>query len=252
MIITYLKALAMRVLTSGGGKKPYYERVLSILGKSFGFTLSEVLIVLGVIGVIIAITISTLITRVNEVVTIKKVKKFHSMMNQGLRLTIEELGDVDTWNLPKSGKERATAFAKNLGNNIRFAVDYGSGPTQKKYTHTYNYLGNKNKWSTYKTSKDYYVLKLDDGGLVIIKVQSNNCSYSNSEPDINGDVCGLIFYDINAEKMPNTFGKDFFVFLIKKDTIMPRDISMGCSIKSGQGQGCSHNIIYNGDMSYLH
>jgi hypothetical protein len=95
-------------------------------------------------------------------------------------------------------------------------------------------------------------LQLDDGGLVIIKIQSDTCSYDMSEPDINGDVCGLIFYDVNAEKMPNTFGKDLFVFRIKKDTVMPRDISMGCSTKSGQGQGCSYNIIYNSDMSYLH
>jgi prepilin-type N-terminal cleavage/methylation domain-containing protein len=235
---------------SGGGKTALVKK--SKAKKIFGFTLSEVLIVLGVIGVITAMTIPTLMAKVNEAVTIRKVKKFHSMMNQGLRLTVEELGEIDTWELPKSSKERAAAFASYLGNNIRFAVNYGSGPEQKKYTHTYKWLGSNNKWSTYKSNKDYHILQMDDGGLLIIKVLSNNCTYTNNDPDLNGDVCAIIFYDVNAERMPNTFGKDFFEFLIKKDTIIPRSKEQGCSTKSGQGEGCAFYLVYDNNMDYLH
>jgi prepilin-type N-terminal cleavage/methylation domain-containing protein len=216
------------------------------------FTLAEVLITLGIIGVVAAMTIPALMTKIQEHVTIRKVKKFHSAINQSLRLALEEEGEVTNWGLPQSGNARVGAFVDTLSKYYKIGTNVGAGKVQKTYTHTYKYLGNNTKWSTYKSNADYHVFTLLDGGLVFIKMLSADCNYNNNQADMNGDVCGLIFYDTNAEKLPNTFGRDIFVFLIKNDIIVPRSKDLGCSKYSGQGEGCSYHIIYEGTMSYLH
>ena len=66
---------------------------------SSAFTLAEVLITLGIIGVVAALTIPTLIAnhRKQEVAT--KLEKVYSVMNQAIRMSEAEYGDVAGWTL---------------------------------------------------------------------------------------------------------------------------------------------------------
>src|SRR5574344_258447 len=89
--------------------------------KAKGFTLAEVLIVLGIIGVIAAFTIPTLINSYQEKVVVTKVKKFYSLMNQAVALAKLENGDVDTW--ADADADYAIAsnnYAKILEKSLKF------------------------------------------------------------------------------------------------------------------------------------
>lgn len=59
-----------------------------------GFTLAEVLITLGIIGVVAAITIPSLVAKYHRKVAETKLKKFYSTMNQAIRLSIADQGEL--------------------------------------------------------------------------------------------------------------------------------------------------------------
>jgi len=75
------------------------------------FTLAEVLITLGIIGVVAAMTLPTLIQnyRKHEVET--KLAKFYSVMNQAIKLSEVENGEMSAWGDIQSG------FEKDANNN---------------------------------------------------------------------------------------------------------------------------------------
>lgn len=65
--------------------------------------MAEVLITLGIIGVVAALTIPTLISKHRAEVTMTKLKKFYSSMAQAQIMSINDNGDVSTWDFVQSG-----------------------------------------------------------------------------------------------------------------------------------------------------
>ena len=65
--------------------------------KYIGFTLAEVLITLGIIGIVASLTIPMLIQDYRNNVAETRLKKFYSTMNQAIALSINDNGDVETW-----------------------------------------------------------------------------------------------------------------------------------------------------------
>ena len=59
--------------------------------------LAEVLITLGIIGVVAAMTIPNIITHYQKLRTASHVKKFYTEMNNAVRMSVAENGDVDLW-----------------------------------------------------------------------------------------------------------------------------------------------------------
>lgn len=64
---------------------------------TLGFTLAEVLITLGIIGIVASLTIPMLIQDYRNNVAETRLKKFYSTMNQAIALSINDNGDVETW-----------------------------------------------------------------------------------------------------------------------------------------------------------
>ena len=95
--------------------------------RRFGFTLAEVLVTLGIIGVVAALTIPQLISnhRKQEVVT--KLEKVYSVMNQAIRTSEAEYGDVAGWAIDCGISGAATCtrdeakewFNNYIGKNIQ-------------------------------------------------------------------------------------------------------------------------------------
>ena len=63
-----------------------------------GFTLAEVLITLGIIGVVAAITIPGLITAYKKHVIASSLKRAVSSINQAIKQSESENGEMETWN----------------------------------------------------------------------------------------------------------------------------------------------------------
>ncbi len=110
----------------------------------------------------------------------------------------------------------------------------------------------------YNIQSYYKHMVLADGTLVIFHVSQGfkTCGTTSSSN------CAEIFVDLNGYfNGPNQFGKDYFVFALKKDRIVPNlppteqpDFSRACNrIKNpGYGLGCAAWILINENMDYLH
>ena len=71
--------------------------ILKRIIKKCAFTLAEVLITLGIIGVVAAITIPGLNQAYKNQAAATKLRKFHSMMNQAIRMAENDYGDKKDW-----------------------------------------------------------------------------------------------------------------------------------------------------------
>lgn len=218
-----------------------------------GFTLAEVLITLGIIGIVAAMTMPALVGKYQEKSTVTRVKKFYSMMSQALNFAIAEHGTVDTWEYYDDGttfsKQSSIEFAEYFKKYLKVSKDCGPNPGCLANTQI-KYLNDSDKWSNYDIDKHYKMI-LADGTYLWLRNHYINCS------QIDGDgapgkenTCGLLWIDVNGKNQPNTFGKDVFVFYIKKDRITPNPDP--CEDLTARGWGCSNYILTHGDMGYLH
>ena len=87
----------------------------------FGFTLAEVLITLGIIGVVAALTIPTLITHYKKVRTVTVLKESYSIMQQAIKLSQDDNGDVDGWDTSLNGSQ---FFHKYIANYVKWQKEY--------------------------------------------------------------------------------------------------------------------------------
>jgi len=67
------------------------------ISKIKGFTLAEVLITLAIIGVVAALTMPTLMANHRKKVTITRLQKFYSAMNQAIKLSEVQNGEIKYW-----------------------------------------------------------------------------------------------------------------------------------------------------------
>lgn len=122
------------------------------------------------------------------------------------------------------------------------------GPTKYKYLNGINHIA-------YNGQSYYKHIILSDGTLLIFHVSSQ---FETCGTNRNSN-CAEIFVDTNGYfHGPNQFGKDFFMFGMKKDRIVPLyppaekpSIQTTCS-KSNYGNGCAAWVILNENMDYLH
>src|SRR5574344_1580037 len=164
--------------------------------KIFGFTLAEVLIVLGIIGIVALLTIPQLISNYQKAATVSQLKKTYSMLNQALKASIADNGDVSDWDYVGYAGEKyilpylkVTPFGKTY--------EYKLASKNSSDTKPYAYIG-----------ADGYLLS--DGTLI---------TFANYFP--GNAYCWSMHYalsitvDLNGTKKgPNRAGHDVFTFLI--------------------------------------
>jgi len=107
-----------------------------------GFTLAEVLIVLGIIGVVAALTMPPLISNYKKRVVENKLKQTYSIFNQAIRLSEIKNGEASTWITPSSA--------------------YGSSVNSKKCLNTY-ILPYLNGLKKFEDNQTYIKIFLNNG-----------------------------------------------------------------------------------------
>ena len=212
-----------------------------------GFTLAEVLITLGIIGVVAAITIPGLITAHQKHVVETKLEKAVSSLNQVIRLSEDENGQMENWDKTLPHKEFIDRYFRpymkimQLCNPVKdCGYKTGGSSTWKSMNGSYgNYAGANYRGRTPMLAMDGIVYTfnfLNDGGAV----------------EVDNDK--TIIIDINSYQGPNQFGKDvFFLYRVEEaDSIIPyganktkKEIQNDCS-KTGTGMYCAALIRENG------
>lgn len=158
------------------------------LQKRKAFTLAEVLITLGIIGVVAAMTLPTLIQNYKKKEASTKIKKFYSMMSQAILLSEAHNGPISDWSHPERIADDDNELIANPKDRVEFFNKY-----LKPYLKTIK--------SESVDENDNTVI-LSDGS--IIRLSSGYCT-------------GLV-YDINGDKTPNSYGRDWVYFIICPDS----------------------------------
>ena len=226
-----------------------------------GFTLAEVLITLGIIGVVAAMTLPALVNKYQQKQTIAQLQKIYSILNQAFRRSEADNESSTYWDTSKGTQVFFNTYWRPYLNIIEECK--GNKTTACAYTSSM-------PWKRANNRQDGYFLVLSntrtpvilaDGSFVSILTSSGYGS-GTGDTDEDGNIIydetkngadTRIIVDLNASKLPNTFGKD--VFLLERVAgkgIMPYgynkdddEIDSNCS-KSGSGYMCAAKLIRDG------
>ena len=225
--------------------------------KKSAFTLAETLLTLAIIGIAAAMTIPSLINKFEERVIITKLKKFYSVLSQNYLFAVQEYGEVSTWGITErdagsTDEEEDSYTAENavllrdklfVNAQISKTCDNAKDLSQCGITKIYYINGEQDTGAT-GSSGFSCGLMLADGSSV--SLMSN---YMENRGSGNLSECyGLIYFDTNGYKGPNTLGKDVFVFIVTKQDITPEEtinettnpFEASCSSK---GRGCTAGLL---------
>lgn len=193
--------------------------------RNFGFTLAEILIVIGIVGILAAITLPTLIQR-------NKRSELKSALNTGYSLLQQALQRMNADNgypaIPENFASRTfkNEYIKYFEDTIdcKWGGDQGTtnsylcGTGEKVYDNDGNYTQEiQNIYKTYnKGSNSITSVPLDDGQFVLkngmlVMIENQNKGQLFITIDING-----------ITQKPNIWGQDLFTFqLMKNGKLLP-------------------------------
>jgi prepilin-type N-terminal cleavage/methylation domain-containing protein len=237
---------------------PHFSLLTPNFQRYTGFTLAEVLIVLGVIGIIAMMTIPTLINNMQEATTITALKKAYSTLSQAYTMAVQENGTPDTWGLNDSDAAGSAVIILNTFAKYLNIAKNCSNNTACFSNTTYYNLNRDVEYDNINEQSKLAKAILSDGSYILFDFKSADCSKSRGASQILSNVCATVSIDINGSQKPNVIGKDYFCFIISKygiiphgapdDTIFP--FGSSCNLNS-TGWGCTAWVIYNENMDYL-
>lgn len=158
------------------------------------FTLAEVLITLGIIGVVAAMTLPALVGHYKKIETASRLKKFYSMMYQAISMSETVNGNVKDWIKPDTQHDE--------GGNVDYEAQ---GKVSREFF--MQYLA---PYFKYVAINDGENTIKDDGtksGTQTTVYLADGSSFA-----FNNGGCMDVVFDINGDKLPNSWGRDQFVF----------------------------------------
>ena len=225
------------------------------LPQPLAFTLAEVLITLGIIGIIAAMTFPIMITKYQKQVTVERLKKFYSVMQNAIRLSEYDNGEMADWDFPKDTYDRnmKTFFDRYYRPYLKDSQECSKSLCFKHEKYDIYYLNGKSAVGIYS---DNYIVKLNDG-MYVYFLPNTPAGYI------------WMFVDINGHQKPNTIGRDIFVFDIygypartqrknyhmkfwgeydKDDENLTDSVGYGCNKSAAQYSGfkCGELILRSG------
>ncbi len=207
-----------------------------------GFTLSEVLVALVIIGIISAITIPLLYSQYTEQERISRVKKVYAALSNALIMSKTNGGDIIFDHEINDDQETLNSwfnqYLKTYISTIKICYNQ-----EGCWSYPVYYLNGNQDGSGSRLGMGTPCLSfiLNDGTFVALdRLTLSNIGIVNSS-----STYGIaMFFDINGEKKPNTFGKDIFIAAFSDDGVIPAykgktssQINSNCS-SSGTGYSC--------------
>lgn len=196
-----------------------------------GFTLSEVLLVLSVIGVVAALTIPALVQKVSDDQYKVAWKKAFSQISQATNMII----------------------TNNSGSFMNLCADSDDNCLRDKFLQNMSAIKTCDKGLTFNNcwmstnpgATAASGMVLNDGSALIVRFESNSCSYTA----INR--CAWFMVDVNGNKPPNKMGQDTFGGIFYRDRVAPfgavtgdgYDPAVSC-VSGADNYGCSSLYLY--------
>lgn len=189
------------------------------LNNSKGFTMAEVLLVIGIIGIVAAYTIPTLVNNTNDAELKTKFKKDFSVLNQANMSIINENGgslknlcNTDDHNCLRDLFLPYLNLAKVCDTNASNGNCWHKDGVVKAYAGIIT-----PSVQTWRNNSAAVIL--NDGTLIKFAMANTACDWNDSG---NGNyVCGWIDLDVNGFKPPNVQGKDILSLYVKHNAITP-------------------------------
>ena len=155
------------------------------------FTLAEVLITIGIIGIVAALTILSLITNYKKVRTVTILKESYSIMQQAIKLSQDDNGDIDGWDKGLNGSE---FFHKYFANYLKWQKEYTLSEINAIAPH-YFLNGGLYTGGFYASGSSHFVL-----------INGSSVSIKNTNSEM------MLAIDTNGISKPNRIGIDTFIF----------------------------------------
>lgn len=200
--------------------------------KSLGFTLSEVLIVIGILGIVAAMTIPAVVANHQKTAWLTSLEKNYNELSQNLVVLSTEKYNRDLYGsrLCKDGKTITGTAGQFLKDYYKIARDCG---TTSSPCFARQYQSINGDTDSFSCSDGYNVLLKSGSAICVIP------AVSASDTDVH------IYLDINGEQKPNTGGKDMFEFRVnKKFEIYDEGDEDDCKDETF-GAGCLNNVLNN-------
>lgn len=245
--------------------------------KKIGFTIVEILIVLGVLGAIAALTLPTLATANQNRINSSALSVAVSNMETALRTMIHsedanDLTDTRAW-IESNNLGNANAFKGYFGQYLELSAVVSSNNIYEGITIKGVDSNNANAALALINDNDAYVS--DSGVVYIFNVLENNSNITeqqamNDGMTLSSAVADLVI-DVNGSKKPNKIGRDIFFFKIGSDGVLypygsgdvEYIVSNGANsnsdwnsanaiyactdnAKSNDGMGCTARLVDNG------
>ncbi len=224
--------------------------VSRIFGRA-GFTLAEVLITLAIVGVVAALTLPNLIANYKKKSDVVKLKKAYTTLQQAFRRSEVDNGPSEFWD--DAHVIGATAYFekywKPYFNNPMLCQTYQECGYESIAPYK-SMLGQKEGYAVVGPSDEStrVTFYLPDGTLYLIFVVQGEPSSRSANNEI--------FIDVNGGKLPNTFGRDVFVFeRVEGKGILPYAYDSSKLFMDEQclrsGRTCARKIMSEGwEMNY--
>ena len=223
------------------------------LVKTIAFTLAETLVVMGIIGVVAALTIPNLNQSTGDREKVAKVKKVYANLTDAFGRATAVYGPVDEWFINNDAITANVRFADRMTEFMKISKNCGTDGSGCFPEDDYKMLdGDTDETPMNWDEEPMYLLA--DGTAIDFYIFNKDCN--NSSGQLENELCGYIYVDIDGVKGSNTLGKDYFRFYVAKSGIYPegaqitvtKDYAKSCF---GGGGACAGWIIEMGNMDYL-
>ncbi len=199
-------------------------------GGKQAFTLAEVLITLGIIGIVAAMTLPTLITNYQKKQTATHLKKFYSTMQQAIKLSELQNGEVKYWDFEIGGNNNMEVFTNTyLKPYLKIIKEYQ--PDNFPADIHYKCLNGNNCDAYGEVKNNNPKIVLADGTMIL-------ATDLIGAYDVDNKLVAAvnIIVDINGFKKPNQYGRDVFAFTIQHHTgFAPAGVGFVNELQGSQG-----------------
>lgn len=204
-------------------------------------------------------TMPALINKYREKVFVEGLKGAYSIFSQAFLMAKQENGPAEFWDIgEKAQMEGAEKVYDIFAPYLKKAKSCreNAGCFADSYT---TFSGEEYGYAP-KNHSMYARGILSNGVSFALATSGSGCIYSSGTEYSN--ICAVLYVDLNAVRLPNKAGVDYFGFYITKDGIKPMGVQgwdgglngYTCEFKGqskGNGTGCTAWVLNNQNMDYL-